>query len=301
MKSMLKNIRIKKIQLLLLVVAVFLSFFLLRPALKSDRFTSYSMDYLSEKEKTVMEVTGAATGASVVLAAVPGDSTTPIANKLADVSGYMAGALAVILFEKYLVPFAGSAVSLCLIPAALILTIIYLISDKTWFKRMGIRLFLLSALLVLLVPLSVTFSKSVDRTYQKQFDTAMQEIDTSSAETRKEDPQKSDQKKTKGNVITDLWNTIKDKADETAENISVNVTDLVNKASDAVNHFVEMVAVMILTSFLVPVVTFILLLWLVKIIFNAASSWTDEYIQISNRISGQLKSIQATVSDKTDL
>lgn len=30
------------------------------------------------------------TTASVVLAAVPGDATTPIADKLADVSGYMA-------------------------------------------------------------------------------------------------------------------------------------------------------------------------------------------------------------------
>lgn len=296
MKSVGENIRGRKIALLICVVSVFLSIFLLKPVLSSDKVTSYSTDYLDQKEKTVMTVTGVSTAASVVLAAVPTDTTTPIADKLADVSGYMAGALAVILFEKYLVPIAGTVASLFLIPAALILLICYLVSDKRWLKLMSIRMFLLSALIVCLVPLSVTFSRSVDATYETQFKEAMSQIDTTSK--KEEKTEKAEKKHSSGNAILDLFEDAKDKVNKTTQELSADATKLADKAKTAVDNFVELVAIMILTSFLVPVVTFILLLFLVKLIFNISSGSDNEYRKFSKEISGQLKSIEASVANK---
>lgn len=301
MKSVLENIKGRKIAILISVVSVFLSVFLLKPVLSSDQVTSYSTDYLDQKEKTVMKVTGIATAASVVLAAVPTDTTTPIAEKLADVSGYMAGALAVILFEKYLVPIAGTVVALFLIPVALILLICYLLSDKRWLKLMSIRMFLLSALIVCLVPLSVTFSKSVDATYDTRFRETMNEIDTTSKKAEKENQtEKTEKKQSSGNAILDLFNDAKDKVSETTSELTADASQLAKRAETAVNNFVELVAIMILTSFLVPVVTFILLLFLVKMIFNISSGSDNEYRKFSREISGQLKSIEASVSGKQE-
>ena len=51
-------------------------------------FYQKSIAALEEKQETVLELTAASTAASAAITLLPGDTATPIADKLADLSGY---------------------------------------------------------------------------------------------------------------------------------------------------------------------------------------------------------------------
>ena len=57
---------------------------------------------LDEKKDTVLELTVAATATSALITLLPGDVATPIAEKIADLSGYLMIVLCAIFLEKYL-------------------------------------------------------------------------------------------------------------------------------------------------------------------------------------------------------
>ena len=57
--------------------------------------------------KKQLVLSGTATALATGAAAIPGEAATPIANKLADVAGYMVIVYAVIIVEKYLLTITG--------------------------------------------------------------------------------------------------------------------------------------------------------------------------------------------------
>lgn len=291
-----ENIKKKStlITIIILGICILLSLFALRPFMQSDKAQSYSVNYLNEKEKTVLKITAASATTSVVLAAVPSDATTPIAEKLADVTGYMAGILVIVYLEKYIVSVAGTFAATWLIPVSLALLIGYLIFRKKWLQSLGIRILLLSALITLIVPLSVTFSKSVESAYQDNMDKATEALkitdESKTNESNKESSKESsdsDDSKNVWKIVQDTINDVGEKAADAAESVKVNVSEITDKVVNAANNFVEMVAIMILTSFLVPLITFILFLWALKLIFKASTSISgpgEEYKQLTNKM-----------------
>ncbi len=78
-------------------------------------FYQKSIAALEEKQETVLELTAASTAASAAITLLPGDTATPIADKLADLSGYFLIVLCAIFLEKYLltIPDPGGLRGLC--------------------------------------------------------------------------------------------------------------------------------------------------------------------------------------------
>ena len=76
---------------------------------------------LDEKKDTVLELTVAATATSALITLIPGDVGTPIAEKVADLSGYLLIVLCAVFLEKYLVTLTGYAAFKLFIPAACVL------------------------------------------------------------------------------------------------------------------------------------------------------------------------------------
>lgn len=288
-----ENIRRKStiIPVIVLVICILLSLFALRPYMQSDQAKSYSVDYLDKKEKTVLTITAASATTSVVLAALPSDATTPVAEKLADVTGYMAGVLVIVYLEKYLVSIIGTFAATWLIPISLGLLIGYFIFRKKWLQSLGIRILLLSALLMSIVPLSVAFSKSVENAYQDNLTKATEAIQLTESSDKQKEKEKSkkssdsDSAKNPIDFIQDKLSDAKDNIADAAESVKLSVSDAANKVVDASKNFVELVAIMVLTSFLIPLITFVLLLWAAKLIFNVSTGGPSaEYKQLANKM-----------------
>ena len=69
-----------------------------------------SIEYLNEKQATVMKLTAASTAASAAVSALPGDTGSAIAEKLADLTSDFLIVLCAIMLEKYLLTITGYAV-----------------------------------------------------------------------------------------------------------------------------------------------------------------------------------------------
>ena len=76
------------IYVVILLIVALLSFFPIAKMASDPARYAKTIAALDEKKKTVMELTAASTASSAAITLIPGDVATPLADKLADISGY---------------------------------------------------------------------------------------------------------------------------------------------------------------------------------------------------------------------
>lgn len=130
---------------------------------------------LDEKKQTVMELTAASTVTSALITLLPGDTATPIAEKMADVSGYLLVVLCAIYLEKYLVTITGYVAFTYLIPIACGLWIFNLIFANATVRKLAAKLAVFGLAISLVVPASVKISDLIGDTYQAQIEATIED------------------------------------------------------------------------------------------------------------------------------
>ena len=115
---MTRTIGIRIICVAVAVILALASIFGVAKLTTDPAFYQKSIAALEEKQETVLELTAASTAASAAITLLPGDTATPIADKLADLSGYFLIVLCAIFLEKYLLTITAAAAFKVLIPAA---------------------------------------------------------------------------------------------------------------------------------------------------------------------------------------
>ena len=233
---------------------------------------------LDEKKQTVMELTAASTVTSALITLLPGDTATPIAEKMADVSGYLLVVLCAIYLEKYLVTITGYVAFTYLIPAACVLWILNLFFANATVRKLAAKLAVFGIAIFLVVPASVKISDLIGDTYQAQIEATIEDArntqsilensgvvddDTNATETTGIDAT--------SNIFDwakDAISGAKDSVANVVENVTVSTEELVQKVENSLNHFIEAVAVMIITSCVIPMLVLLLFFWMVKIVLD---------------------------------
>lgn len=249
---------------------------------------------LDEKKQTVMELTAASTVTSALITLLPGDTATPIAEKMADVSGYLLIVLCAIYLEKYLVTITGYVAFTYLIPAACVLWILNLFFANATVRKLAAKLAVFGIAIFLVVPASVKISDLIGDTYQAQIeatiedakstqnilensdpgnDTGEAEIGTGTTEAATANTQEKTNSES-GSVSNifdwakDAFSNAKDSVANVVENVTISTEELVQKVENSLNHFIEAVAVMIITSCVIPMLVLLLFFWMVKIVLD---------------------------------
>lgn len=249
---------------------------------------------LDEKKQTVMELTAASTVTSALITLLPGDTATPIAEKMADVSGYLLMVLCAIYLEKYLVTITGYVAFTYLIPIACGLWIFNLIFANATVQKLAAKLAVFGLAISLVVPASVKISDLIGDTYQAQIeatiedakstqnilensdpgnDTGEAEIGTGTTEAATANTQEKTNSES-GSVSNifdwakDAFSSAKDSVANVVENVTISTEELVQKVENSLNHFIEAVAVMIITSCVIPMLVLLLFFWMVKIVLD---------------------------------
>lgn len=252
---------------------------------------------LDEKKQTVMELTAASTVTSALITLLPGDTATPIAEKMADVSGYLLVVLCAIYLEKYLVTITGYVAFTYLIPIACGLWIFNLIFANATVRKLAAKLAVFGLAISLVVPASVKISDLIGDTYQAQIEATIEDArntqnilensgvvdDTNATETTGIGTTEASETVT-GNVqeendnfgsvsnifdwAKDAISGAKDSVANVVENVTISTEDLVQKVENSLNHFIEAVAVMIITSCVIPMLVLLLFFWMVKIVLD---------------------------------
>lgn len=243
---------------------------------------------LDDKKETVLELTAATTATSALFTLLPGDTATPIAEKMADLSTYLLVVLCAIFLEKYLVTITGYAAFRYLIPAACVLFLINLAVNNETIKKLASKLLIFGLAIFFVVPASVKMSDLIENTYRAQIESAMQEAkdtqnivgdvsdstevgnDTSN---NKEDSSSNDTTSDNGvfgflDKAKDAISSAKDSVSDAVSNVAISSEELVKKVENTLNRFIEAVAVMIITSCVIPILVLVFFFWLIKILLE---------------------------------
>lgn len=219
---------------------------------------------LDEKKGNVMVLATTTTAASAAISALPNDMGTPIADKLVDFSSYFMVILAVIYLEKFLLTTLGFLGFGILIPVACALFAVAVFLrrgtlTRVNLQRLGTKLAAFGLALALVVPVSVWLTDNVDATFDESLaasNAAAQEA-TEQLEGSAQEQTQEDQGLLGGiaNAVQDGWNGLTQGAQQALDSLG-----------DQLNTMIDTLAVMIVTSCLIPLLVLILFLQLVKII-----------------------------------
>ncbi len=219
---------------------------------------------LDEKKGNVMVLATTTTAASAAISALPNDMGTPIADKLVDFSSYFMVILAVIYLEKFLLTTLGFLGFGILIPVAcaLFAGAVFLrrgTLTRVNLQRLGTKLAAFGLALALVVPVSVWLTDNVDATFDESLaaaSAAAQEATEQLEESAQAAPQE-DQGLLGGiaSAVQEGWNGLTQGAQQALDSLG-----------DQLNTMIDTLAVMIVTSCLIPLLVLILFLQLVKII-----------------------------------
>ena len=199
---------------------------------------------LDEKANTVLRLSAAAALVSSAVTLLPGDVGTPLADKLADFTSWFLLVLSVILAEKYLLSILGIAAFRILIPLALVLAGISLFCFPRRLRALALKLAVLGLAIFLVIPLSLQVSDMIYRAYN---DTILDTAET--AEQLSEDALEFSDAETDSSllgIIGSKLNTWR------------------SRAVDALNRLLQTLAVMIVTSCVIPLLVLLFFLWLIR-------------------------------------
>jgi hypothetical protein len=231
-----------------LLVLLLLSMTVLRSYYTSAGYTAPKIEYLDQKKGTVMELAAVSTTASAAISAIPGDAGTPISEKLADLSTYSLIVICALFLEKYLLALTGDAVFLIVIPLACLLGIAYYAGfRRDGLRRFAVKLASIGLVLQFIVPTSVYVSEKIEETYQSSITETIENAKESSAEI-----QENTQNQT-------LW-------DKFIAGVAGGITGLTERLQKILNNLIEGIAVMIVTSCLIPIVVMLFFSWIIKAI-----------------------------------
>ena len=219
---------------------------------------------LDEKKGNVMVLATTTTAASAAISALPNDMGTPIADKLVDFSSYFMVILAVIYLEKFLLTTLGFLGFGILIPVACALFAVAVFLrrgtlTRVNLQRLGTKLAAFGLALALVVPVSVWLTDNVDATFDESLaasnaaaQEATEQLEESAQEQTQEDP--------------GLLGGIASAVQEGWNGLTQGAQQALDSLGDQLNTMIDTLAVMIVTSCLIPLLVLILFLQLVKII-----------------------------------
>ena len=250
-----KNIIILVACILLAVI----SFFAVAPYMTDPAHFSGTIESLDTKKTTVAEMTAAATAASAAITLLPNDIGTPIAEKLVDLSGYFILIFSAIYLEKFLTTVSGYIVFRYLLPITLIALGINRFFKTEVIRKLGLRIIAFCIILVILVPASVGLSNMIESTHdfmiQQTIDEANQAADEINENNDTED----------SSVL-----------EQFIERLKGGVNEEIEKFQTILSNFIDSVAVLIVTTCVIPIVVLVVLVVVFRQLFGVAGSvWED--------------------------
>lgn len=224
------------------------SFFIAGRFLSMPETYANILQSIDEKVQSVLKLTASSTAVSVGITAVPGDIGTPIAEKFADFSEYGILILCVLYAEKYLLTILGSAVFKYIVPVACILYALSTVRKLDGVKQILVKIAIVSLALYFVIPLSVRVSNLIYETYQSSIDSTISAAEDLADETAAISEAGEDQ-----SAIQQVLNFFSDSA-----------SGIIDRAGEILNNFIESLAVMIVTSCLIPLLVLAFSMWMIN-------------------------------------
>lgn len=232
-----------------LLCAALLSAFPLAEYCSDPAAYDRTIQSIDSKRVAVLGITGSAAATATAIAMIPDDATTPIAEKIMDISGYLTIVVCALVLEKSLLTILGAVACRILVPLAAGIGIIAVIGAK---KRMGffaVKIAALALVLATVVPLAMQVS---DKIYEVNRHTAemvseevMEFADNADTEEKS------------------WWQKTFDKLKNAG-------ADIKEEGKKLVNRFIDAVVIFLVAYCAMPILVVVFMLWLMKLLFGVS-------------------------------
>lgn len=251
----------RTIMLIALVSIALLSIFVVSRIVTSPSFNAEAIKSLDDKKITVMKLAASAAAASTALTLIPGDVAMPIANQIAELSSYFIIVLCAILLEKMLIATVGYLSFTYIIPFACFLGALYLYIKKDILLVYAIKLTIFGIVLFAAIPVSIHVSDLIYSSYQASIEQTVETAEQNNAyiEEKKNDITEEDK-----NWIGKIGDYLSDLTSK----IGTSISEITKKGEETLNTFLDTIAVLIITSCVIPIVVILIFVWIIKILFG---------------------------------
>lgn len=258
------------VMIVLCIVIALVSNIVLSKNYSSPEYTvnKKTITYLDEKKTTALELCAGATALSAAITLIPGDTGTPIAEKLTDLSGYFLIVVSAIYLEKYLLTILGALTFRWLIPAAMIAIALYFGIRRDFFWKLGVKILIFGLAVYAVIPVSVHVSQLIYNTYQESIDTTLAETENLISQT--EENAKSSTESNQNSGDEGFFAGLVDKAKDTIEQAKDTASIATEQFKYMLNKFIDGLAVLIVTTCLIPILVMVFFVWIVKMILGTA-------------------------------
>lgn len=245
-----------KILSLLLVAA--LSFFVATNTIPESGFVKSSLESVEQSSSTVMKFSAATLSTSLAISALPDDFASPLAESLSDMNVYFIFILVILFLEKILIQFGVKLAFSALIPLACALGILSIATQKRILQSFAVRLCVLALAVAFVVPCSTHISGVVAADLTQYVDETIMETENGAGKLN-EVMEESDGQQNMFDKLSDLFHSA----------IS-DVSDLLLHFQNTIRKCMNSIAILILTNVLMPLLTFFVLKWILKEVFQIA-------------------------------
>lgn len=240
------------------LIILFVSLFLVKP-LTSNDFYRISNEYLNSKILDMLKLSGGFIGLSVPVSIVPFVGTS-LAAQFAKIGEYCLGVLSILYAEKYLMILLPLLSLQFVIPIGSISLIINCIYEakyekNSFFKKLSNSLYIIGILLIIVMPLSITISKKVQEINDDQIAYRNSEIEAFKSELYQYEDDAS---------IFEVISTFS----------SDTVSLITESANVALNNGIDNLSANIVTLFLIPLATALILVVVCKLLIQIICKYT---------------------------
>lgn len=236
--------------IIILIILMLISITIVNNVLSSPQFHAKTISILDEQKQDALALSVAVTATSTGLSILHDDIATPIANKLADLSLPLFLVVSIIYLEIFLLTTFCWISSTFIFPTACILTICFILSKKEFLLIWIKKTLVLALALIMLIPISTTITSKVrdtfDETVNQKLHAAYHIAELSEAEENEDT-----------NAILSFFSDLAD-----------NAISLVDAAKNMLSTLVDAVAVLLIMSCVIPILTFLFFIQALKIALN---------------------------------
>ena len=238
-----------------LFIAV-LSIFVFATQLPKSGFVQSSIESLDNSKVTVERFAGGTMLAAVGISALPGDFASPLSATLAGMEKYFVFIFVVLFIEKMIVTSGLFIAFRYLIPLACLLYIIAVLCRKDFLKNFSVKLVILALSMVLVIPFSTCVADKFGADYM---DYVNQTIEDTEAGTDKINDVSSSGESDKSilDILSDAFTTSMS-----------GINGIVEYFKNQINRCMNSIAILIIVTFVVPVLVLLFFKWLLGQLFS---------------------------------
>lgn len=256
-----------------LVLLMILSVFLASPILTNPETHMESMRIIDGNKDEALGLAATVTIASTALSFMPDDVAAPLADELSELSTPLLVIVCILYFEQFMLTSMEYLSFSILIPIALGLRVTCLYYRRKSWLLLSSKLLLIAVLCACMIPVSTAITGMIEDAFAESLNIVQDKLDNISEAFSKIIGGESN-----GDVLAFIGN------------VATGIGSIFEFAEESLGLMIDGVAILIITSCVIPLITILLFVWGVKsVITGRIENLEDTAVDLWKRIPNKKK------------